>query len=172
MNVEFIRATSIDHVLLSKLSEQTFLESHGNSASKEDLATFTNKSYNKKTYVEELNNPNNIYYLLYVNQQIAGYSKIVLNTPNQNIVQQNITKLDRIYLLKKFYGLQLGEKLLHLNISIAKKKQQKGLWLAVWVDNLRGFNFYKKMGFKIVGNYDFQISETHSNPNHIMHLEL
>ena len=56
-------------------------------------------------------------------------------------------------------------------MALSKKKQQKGIWLAVWVENKRAIKFYQKAGFKIVGKYDFQISKTHSNPNHIMYLK-
>ena len=103
-------------------------------------------------------------------QPVAGFSKIVLNIPNTNIENANITKLDRFYLLKAFYGKKLGAELFDFNVKLAKKKEQKGIWLAVWVENLRAFNFYSKSGFKIVGKYDFQISSSHSNPNHIMYL--
>jgi len=42
------------------------------------------------------------------------------------------------------------------------------MWLFVWTENHKAINFYKKAGFKIVGQHDFQISATHSNPNHQM----
>jgi ribosomal protein S18 acetylase RimI-like enzyme len=45
------------------------------------------------------------------------------------------------------------------------------VWLAVWTENHRAIDFYKKIGFKKVGDYDFKISENHSNPNHILYLE-
>ena len=42
------------------------------------------------------------------------------------------------------------------------------MWLYVWTENHRAVNFYNNLGFKIVGEYDFKIFETHSNPNHQM----
>jgi len=39
------------------------------------------------------------------------------------------------------------------------------------MENHRAVDFYKKAGGVIVGNTDFKISETHSNPNHIMYFE-
>jgi len=101
---------------------------------------------------------------------LAGYSKITLNTPNKNIISENVTYLSRLYLLEEFYGLDLGKELFSFNIKFSKKQQQNGIWLAVWVENYRAISFYKKMGFTIVGSHDYKISETHSNPNHIMYL--
>lgn len=168
--IKIVKATIEDCPILVKLSKQTFLESHGNSASKKDVSSFITNTYNREAFNEEMQNSNNVYHILYFNNEIAGYSKIVLNTPNKNINEQNVTKLDRLYLLKKFYGKNLGVQFLGFNIEFSKKRQQKGVWLAVWVENFRAINFYKKMDFKIVGSFDFKISDTHSNPNHIMFL--
>mgnify|MGYP000515969351 CR=1 FL=1 len=55
--------------------------------------------------------------------------------------------------------------------KLCKENKQAGIWLAVWVENQKGISFYKKMGFKKVGDFNFKISETHSNPNHILYLE-
>lgn len=161
----------IEHCeLLTKISKESFLDAHGKSASKEEIDTYVNKTFNKKAILNELANPDNIYYLIYHKNQIAGYSKIVFNIANPNITNQNVTKLERLYLYKEYYGKNLGAKLLNFNMQLSKNKNQKGIWLAVWVKNQRAINFYTKTGFKIIGNYDFEISETHSNPNHIMYL--
>lgn len=157
--------------LIATLGKQTFFESHGHSASKKDVANFISKTYNEATVLKEFENKNSVYHLLYVDQTLAGFSKIQLQTPNINISDQNITKLDRIYLLEAFHGKQLGAKLLDFNIKLSKQNNQNGLWLVVWVENHKAINFYKKKGFEIVGVYDFKISETHSNPNHVMFLK-
>ena len=169
--INIVKATINDCDLLVKISKQCFIESHGNSASKEAITSFITKTYNKDAFNNELLNAKNNYHLIYVDNEVAGYSNIVFDALNQNIQEQTITKLDRLYLLKAFYGQNLGEKLLEFNIEISKNKLQKGIWLFVWVKNFRAIGFYKKKGFKIVGAYNFKISETHSNPNHIMYLD-
>lgn len=157
--------------LIAEIGKKSFIESHGESASKKDVDDFVLKTYNKEVLLKELKDPNVDYHIIYYNNKVAGYSKIEMNTPNTNITQIKITKLDRFYLLKEYYGLKLGVKLIDFIVEISKKHQQKGIWLAVWIENKRAINFYTKAGFKIVGKYDFQISKTHSNPNHIMFLK-
>lgn len=76
--------------------------------------------------------------------------------------------MERIYLLKEFYGLQLGLELFQFNVNLSKSNGQKGMWLFVWKENKRAVNFYQKMGFKIIGEHDFRISPNHTNPNHQM----
>ncbi|MDX1829678.1 MAG: GNAT family N-acetyltransferase [Lutibacter sp.] len=161
----------IEHCeLIAEIGKKSFWESHGKSASKEDIETFVFKTYSKENISKELENLNIKYHIIYYKNKAVGYSKIELNSPNTNIEYKNVTKLDRFYLLKDFYGKNLGKKLFDFNVELSKKNNQKGIWLAVWIKNERAIKFYNKTGFKIVGKYNFQISETHSNPNHIMYL--
>ena len=168
--IKIIKAEVEHAALIAEIGEKTFWESHGISASKVDINAFVSKTYTKEALVKELENKNNTYHLIYYNSKLAGFSKIVLNAPNNNIKPKNVTKLDRFYLLKAFYGQKLGLKLFDFNVALSKKNKQEGIWLAVWVENQRAISFYQKAGFKIVGEYNFQISPTHSNPNHIMYL--
>ena len=168
---KIVRATIKDCDILVKLSKQCFLESHGHSASKQDVDTFINLTYNKNAYTKELEDEKNIYHLLYDDNKVAGYSKVVFNKTFEGKNWNTSTKLDRLYFLKEFYGLGLGKTLLDFNIEISKKNNQKGMWLAVWIENLRAVAFYKKMGFEISGEYSFKIADNHYNPNHIMYLD-
>lgn len=165
------KATTKNAKELAIIAKESFLPAHGHSASKEEISNYLNENFSETNFIKELSNPDNHYYLIYHENKIAGYSKITLNTSNKNIPKQNITYMSRLYLLKEYYGLNLGKQLFDFNIEFSKQHNQQGIWLAVWIENPRAINFYTKMGFKIVGEYDFRISATHTNPNHIMYLK-
>ena len=114
--VDIIKANAEHSELIAKLAQQTFSESHGHSASKEDINNFILRTYNTEAIRKEFENKQIDYHLIYYNETIAGFSKIELQCPNINISDKNITKLDRIYLLEAFQGKQLGVKLLNFNI--------------------------------------------------------
>jgi ribosomal protein S18 acetylase RimI-like enzyme len=162
------RANINDASLLSTIAKNTFIESHGSSASPEDINIYITEKYTTAILTQELNNPKNIYYIIYHGEKPAGYSKIIFNLPYANSPIQNIAKLERLYLLKEFYNLKSGLELFQFNIELEKQNNQVGMWLYVWKENARAVNFYIKAGFKIIGSHDFKISETHSNPNHQM----
>ena len=166
-----IRATKSDAKLLADLGRQTFIESHGHSAPKEDIDNYVNKNYTGQVFSEELSAVENIYHILYYKGQPVGFTKIILNYPIEKIATKNITKLERIYLLKEFYHLKLGLELLNFNIELSKTNNQLGMWLYVWTENERAFNFYKRNGFEIIGSHNFKISANHSNPNYQMLLK-
>jgi len=166
-----VKANEKDSELLSEIAKLTFIESHGHSAKPGDINVYVSEKCSTDFFKKELSDSKNIYHILYQDGQAAGYSKIILDTPYPESHPNNITKLERIYLLKEFYNLKLGLQLIQFNIDFSKRNNQSGIWLFVWKENQRAVNFYKKNGFVIIGSYDFKISETHSNPNHQMLLK-
>jgi ribosomal protein S18 acetylase RimI-like enzyme len=165
------KATIKDAEILSKIGKKAFLVAHGHSASKKDISTYIANNFGEDNFIKELVNPQNLYFLIYSDDTVAGYSKVILNSKNENISDKNITLMSRLYLLEEFYGLRLGKELFNFNLNLSKKNNQKGIWLAVWTENKRAINFYQKTGFVKVGSTDFEISKTHYNPNHILYLE-
>lgn len=164
------KATINDSEYLAEIAKISFLDAHGTSAPEEDIEGYMAKYFNRNAILQELKNPENLYYLIYDANKLAGYSKIVFSVPNDNITERPIAKLERFYLLKAYYGKGLAAELLHFNRKIAQEDHQKGIWLAVWIENQRAINFYTKNNFRKVGSYDYQLSATHANPNHIMYL--
>ncbi len=170
MSIEIRKAKIEDAEELAILGEETFITAHGHSADQQIIDAYVAKTYSVIALHDELINPENLYYIIYCDDQMAGYSKLVLNRSNPNIKAQNISTLDRIYLLEKFYGKNLGRQLLDMNILCSKNGGQQGMWLATWIENQKAIKFYGKMGFKIVGSYDFYLSKSYANPNHILYL--
>jgi len=163
-----VRASVGDAELLSVLGRTTFMESHGKSASDKDIETYVNLKYTQKALEFELQNPENIFYILYHDKIAIGYSKIILNVKDANIPFKNVTKLERFYVLQDYHNLKLGWELFNFNVKQSKAQQQVGMWLHTWTENQKAINFYSKAGFKIIGHHDFKISETHYNPNYQM----
>lgn len=163
-------ATTKDANILSQIGKVTIMQSHGHSAPEKDMNSYRDNNFNLDSIKKELSDSKNLYCIIHHNNQAVGYSKIILNSSNKNISQQNVTMLERLYILAEFHDLKLGYELLQHNIDIAKENNQNGLWLNVWIENDRAIRFYKKTGFTICGEYSFRVSETHSNPNYQMFL--
>jgi ribosomal protein S18 acetylase RimI-like enzyme len=168
--VHIRKATIEDIASIEEIGSTTFLETYLVNTPKAAVETFIEKAFDSDTLAEELRNPNIHYYFIYHNDALAGYSKIIFNAPNINIDNQQITKLDRLYVLKEYHGKNIGKQLFQQTIEVSKKEQQNGLWLYVWIENKRAINFYKKNNFKVVGQFDFILSETRSNPNDVLYL--
>jgi ribosomal protein S18 acetylase RimI-like enzyme len=166
--ISIVKANSKDAELLSEIAIPSFMESHGHSASREDINSYITEKYNTDTLREELGNEKNIFHFIYAGEKLAGFSKIIFNFPYEESPEPNITKLEKIFILQEFYDRKIGKELFEFNRNLAISNGQAGIWLFVWIENLRAIRFYEKNGFKVVGSHDFRISPGHTNPNHRM----
>lgn len=168
---EIKQPTLADLPLLSALARQALWESHGHSAAFEDMNLYITTKLSEEALRAELLDERNIFYWMHHDGQPAGYSKIIFDTPHPSVPAQNVTKMERLYFLAGFHGLGLAQQLFDFNLQLAMEADQAGIWLYTWKENHRAVAFYQKMGFEIVGEGWFQISETHYNPNHVMWLD-
>jgi len=167
IDIRPIPTTSLDR--LSELSKSTFISSHGHSASEKDINIYIRYAYSAKKLENELNEPNSFFHFIYFNNELAGYSKLSINTNYPLINNSPLAKLDRIYIDEKFLDKKLGQPLFDFNVKLAQQNNQKGVWLYTWIANHRAIKFYWKNGFEIIDERDFKISNSHSNPNYIMY---
>ncbi len=166
------KAEIIDDEIISKLGKQSFFDAHELSAPKEELETYLNEKLSEEKIAIELKDEKNIFHLLFFENELAGYSKIIYNTPPPQLPDiTDACKLERIYFLQKFYGKKLGLKLFNFNKELCIKNNQSGMWLTVWVGNERAIDFYEKLGFKTIGEIIFNVGKIQS-PNLVMWLEL
>lgn len=166
------RAKAEDHRSIVDIGKVAVAEAHRDSTTAENLNEYMDKHYNDDVIKKELDDQNNIYHIISYNGRPAGFSKIVLNAKEPAIAAENVTRLDRIYLLKEYFGLKLGFELLKFNIELAKDNNQSGMYLYTWTGNKRAIDFYLKTGFTIIGSHKFYVTETHYNLNHLMFLDL
>jgi ribosomal protein S18 acetylase RimI-like enzyme len=155
---------------LQNLAVRTFKESHGHSAAPIDIQEYIDNRFTLANIKTELLDAANLFHLIYCGEQLIGYSKIILNTDYEKKTPNNSCKLERLYVLKKFHGTEVGKLLMDFNIQLAKENQQSGIWLYVWTENRRAIHFYEKYGFVQIAETVFQISINHGNPNFILHL--
>lgn len=166
--ISYARLTPDDASLLSDMGGVSLIESHGHSATPETMQSYVNRSFSIDACRAELEENNNIFTAVYYHQQPAGYSKIICNVSHPAVHLQPVTKMERLYLLKEFYGLQLGQGLFREAVKFSKSAGDHGMWLNVWKENDRALRFYKRQGFVIVGESEFVLTATHANPNWVM----
>ncbi|RYZ00310.1 MAG: GNAT family N-acetyltransferase [Chitinophagaceae bacterium] len=170
--IQIATASSADAALLAGIGRQSFVESHGHSAAAEDIRAYMDRKLTPGAFAEELADPGNLFRIIRVNGEPAGYSKLIPGCGHPLIARPNVAKLERLYILERFLDRGLGTPLLHHNLSLARELAQAGIWLFVWTENARAVRFYEKSGFRVIGQFDFPVSERHSNPNHQMFLDL
>lgn len=166
--VSIIKATVEDYKPIADIGRVAVEEAHRDSCPPKDMSEYIDSHYNEDAIREELNDANNIYHIIKYQEIPVGFSKVAFDAAHPNIALKNITRLDRIYLLKEFQGHKLGWELLKFNIGLAKTNNQSGMWLFTWVGNTKAIDFYHRAGFVIIGKDRFRVSERHYNDQHQM----
>jgi len=146
--------------VLALLGRITYAESHKHYISdKKDLKNFLDEAYSINKTLHDLNNPQNLFYLIYIEDLPVGYAKLVLNEKHKSITSDNICRLERIYILNEFIPLKLGQRLLSFVEEESKTLQLDTIWLSVYIKNTRAIRFYEKNEFKKVGNLNFMVND-------------
>lgn len=94
----------------------------------------------------------------YCNGNPVGVAEIHYQS-NCKIVNRPSPELGKLYVLSAFHGKGVGSALLK---TIEEKLQGKGytsLWLEVYTKNMRADTFYKRQGYRTLGQVDFPMEE-------------
>ncbi|BAO76739.1 GNAT family N-acetyltransferase [Winogradskyella sp. PG-2] len=157
--IKIKQAQEADIDVLALLARLTWAESHGHYIEdKNDLLKYLNKNFSVSKTTQDINNPKQIFYIVYVNDLPVGYAKLILNAENESVVSQNNCRLERIFILNDFIPLKIGKQLLHFVEEEAKKLLLDTIWLTVYIKNSRAIRFYEKNEFKNVGDINFIVS--------------
>lgn len=155
------KAKEVDSEVLSLLGLITYKESHGHFIeNKEDLKKYNETAFSISKTKVDLNNPNIVFYIIYVNDLPAGYAKLVLNGLDKSVNSQNNCQLERIYILDDFIPLRIGQKFLTFLEEEAKAMHSYTIWLSVYIKNERAIRFYQKNGYENVGKSIFLVHGT------------
>ena len=155
MNIE--KATIEDIDLLLELGKTTFAQTFAADNTPENMAAYMNRAFTHEKLKSELENPNSEFYLMRVDEEAIGYLKV--NTANAQTEPQpyDTLEIERVYVLKDFYGQGIGLKLLEKAIAISREKHLKSIWLGVWERNHRALRFYEKNGFQVFDKHVFKM---------------
>lgn len=148
-------ATITDASTISAISKQTFYEAFNAQNTKSDMDLFLANNFNKKETEQEIANTANTFYLVYTNNELCAYAKVVdLDNPTV-LPNTNTLRISRIYVIDKFIGKGIGKTLMHLCIDKARVLNKSLVWLGVWERNIAAINFYKSFGFTQFGTEIF-----------------
>ena len=145
--------------VLALLGRITYAESHGHFIDdKNDLLQYSNEAFSVSRTKQDINNPKNLFYIIYKDDLAVGYAKLVLNAFHESVVSQNNCRLERIYILNEFIPMKIGQQFLNFVEEKARALQLDTMWLSVYIKNNRAIRFYQRNDFKNVGALNFLVN--------------
>ena len=160
---EYIRRADInDAQTLSDLSEITFFDTFKDTCTADDMQGFIKECFNVELIKKELLDPDDFYFIAFINGMAAGYIRMKEDSSDVEIISKHKSiELKRIYVLKKYHSQKLGAALMNFALNFAADKNYEIIWLGVWEHNERAKKFYKKFGFENTGaKHPFPIGNT------------
>lgn len=147
MKLEFRKCTSSDLEELIDISKTTFINAFEKDNDPEDFRTYIASAFDAKTIKSQLDNPDSTFYFVFNDEQLTGYFKLNVNEAQTDIKSEDAVELERIYVLEKFQGQQIGKLMLIEAKRLATEKDKKYIWLGVWENNHNAIRFYQKHDF-------------------------
>lgn len=148
-------ATKKDAELIADISRQTFYETFAAHNTKQDMDKFMSIQFAKEKLIAELSDPENIFFLAFGEDQVAGYLKLRDGQNPEQLQDFAAIEIVRIYSVTSMIGKGVGKLLMQTSIDEAIKRNKEVLWLGVWEKNQRAIEFYTKWGFEKFGEHDF-----------------
>ena len=144
---------------------ETFLEGFGVPYPPHDLAIFEAESYSVAKVLGELADPSHRTWVVEAadGHQLVAYAHVgPCKLPHPD-VRPGELELYQIYLRRAVQGSGLGKALMARAMDFLENSGpepgQARIWLGVWSGNLSAQGFYRKLGFTVVGEYQFPVGE-------------
>jgi len=112
-------------------------------------AWYMQHSFSTQQFVQELQDANAKFFLVYASQQPVGFIKLNINAPVNN--DTNALELERIYFTNNATGKGVGSTAVKFVINLAQQLNKQTVWLKVMDTSTAPIAFYKKHGFTICG---------------------
>lgn len=157
MSIKIRRINTNDITELQKIGKQTFFETFASQNSEENMVEYLEKGFSIEKIKVELEDKNAEFYFAELNEEAIGYLKVNFGQSQTEIKDENALEIERIYVLKEFYGKKIGQILFEKALELAKNKKVDYVWLGVWEENQRAIRFYEKNGFVAFDKHIFKL---------------
>lgn len=167
--MEIKTAVIEDAERLALLASETFWDAYRNTSKLETtyIRAYMAKAFTVTQITSELKDKNTTFLIAYENGTEAGYAKLVIESHTGSLKSVRPMEISRIYLGRSYWGKGRGKELLNHCIGQAAANGCDAVWLGVWQNNSRAINFYKKHGFAIVGEVEFDLASS-LQKDHVM----
>lgn len=146
-----------DAALLAELGERTFSETFAADNRSDDMAAYLAGAFSPSIQRAELAAQEATFFVAEIEGRAAGYAKVYANSVPACVTGERPIELARLYAAREWLGRSVGAALMDRCISEACATGHDTLWLGVWERNLRAQAFYRKRGFRVVGEQVFQL---------------
>jgi len=155
------QAVPEDAKVLTDLAYTTFWDAfaHHPKNAPDDLNYYMRQAFSLGQIASELADAKNIFLIGELENEAAGYAKIIIDNIEPGITAERPVELNRLYSHQRFLGQGVGQTLMEACFDRARQEDRDVMWLGVWEYNPRAQRFYEKNGFRVVGSHTFLLGD-------------
>jgi len=147
------------------ISERTFYETFSNENTEEDMENYLKENFSYDKLEREIKNEGSKLYIVEDDGEVIAYMKLNFDKAQTEPGHENTLEVQRIYVLDKYKGKNIGKSLMKKTIRIGKENNISYIWLGVWEHNIGAIRFYEKLGFEKFDNHIFVLGEDEQTDN-------
>ena len=160
--IKIRKATIEDAEFISLLARVTFTETFGHYfRDHRDLTDYYDRIFCVSKIRSGLLNDNNMFWIALCDELPVGYAKLKKRSKSEFIDSNDVSQLQKIYVLNDFQSMRIGENLQSALFEETISSGSKFLWLSVLKTNIKAISFYRKHGFYEIGEHTFDIGKEH-----------
>lgn len=153
-SIQIIQVSEKDAQVLSDLAKQIYIPHYPYLWEEGGIDWYINEyAYPVEKITKEINDPNNLHFIAYQNNQPIGYLKLNVNTNSKGFDPITTLELERIYIDVNCIQKGVGTELLNFVKRIAKEYKKNEIVLKAMDSADKALQFYKKNGFHIVSSF-------------------
>lgn len=153
------KVTAKDLEQLKQVSRLTFFETFSAENTEENMQQYLEEGFSDERLAAELEEDLSEFYFAVRGRDIIGYLKLNVGQAQTEQQDDPALEIERIYVLKEFQGMKVGQLLYEKAVQMALQKGVDYIWLGVWEKNTRAISFYKKIGFAEFDQHVFKLGK-------------
>jgi ribosomal protein S18 acetylase RimI-like enzyme len=142
---------------LSNFAAEVFRKSFGGQTARADLDLYIAQYFTQEKQHAELSDPAMITLLAMHNRALVGYSQVRVSSQPEKPLAGRPAEIKRFYVTPEWQGRGVAQVLLQETIARIATTDCDRVWLSVWKQNPRALAFYRKSGFAVMGEQNFQV---------------
>lgn len=146
-----------DATNLAVLAESTFRDTFSEFNTAEDMDAHCRTSFSETIQASEISSPDHVTLVAEQDDKLVAYAQLRWGESPACVSADSPGEIQRLYVDRAFHGKGLAHDLMAECFKIFAERETDIAWLGVWEKNPRAIAFYKKFGFKEVGDHRFTL---------------
>lgn len=142
---------------LAELAERTFRETYEAFNTTEDMDRYCRLTYSEAIQAGEISDPARASLLGRQETTLVGFAQLRWNRTPPCVAGQSPGEIQRLYVAREWHGRGIAQNLMQACLGELAARGSDVAWLGVWERNPRALSFYKKFGFREVGEHLFTL---------------